>query len=274
MKDPSNQTAKDNIVLTHNNWGIDFFRHNKYEDAREHWNKALQLNPNNFNAKNNLNVLRAQLKKLGLSPDGAPKGDPAKSGSDDEAKSGGAVLPRGAQAAKEDTTPVPNAVIIGRPSSGGIQSSASSSIENVNNSVTTGGGYGSGGGGAVIGAGTNSASGGGSSASSAVIMPKSSSSYDPPINAAPPVSNASPASSAAVTTTATQYSSSMTPTSSLGTSNIEDKLNALENKVYGRSSKDVPILQRLERLERDTSSRPSLGSINDRVQTLIKTYGL
>jgi hypothetical protein len=62
--------------------------------------------------------------------------------------------------------------------------------------------------------------------------------------------------------------------SSLNSSNIEDKLAALENKVYGRSSKEVPILQRLERLERDTSSRPSLGSISDRVQTLIKTYGL
>ena len=85
-----------------------------------------------------------------------------------------------------------------------------------------------------------------------------------PVNSAPP--GPAPSSAYAATTASSN--------SSLGTSNIEDKLAALENKVYGRSSKDVPILQRLERLERDTSSRASFGSINDRVQTLIKTYGL
>ena len=278
MADPNNQTAKDNIVLTHNNWGIDFFRHNKYADAREHWNTALQLNPNDRNAKNNLNVLRAQLKKLGLSPDGsAPKNDTADSGSDDEPKSGGAVLPKGAQAAKEDNTPVPNAVIIGRPSSGRSQSSSAAASEGSNSSVTTSGGYGSAGGsGASLITGNSSSSGSGSGASGAVIMPKSSSSYDAPKPAASLIPSASTTSFAASTTPAssTQSSSSTTTTSSLSSSNIEDKLNALENKVYGRSSKDVPILQRLERLERDTSSRPSLGSINDRVQTLIKTYGL
>jgi tetratricopeptide (TPR) repeat protein len=277
MADPNNQTAKDNIVLTHNNWGIDFFRHNKYADAREHWNTALQLNPNDRNAKNNLNVLRAQLKKLGLSPDGSPpKNDTANSGSDDEPKSGGAVLPKGAQTAREDNTPVPNAVIIGRPSPGGSQSSSAAASEGSNSSVTTSGGYGSSGSGASLITGSNSSSGSGGGASGAMIMPKSSSSYDPPKPAASLIPSSSTTSSAASTTPAssTQSFSSTTTTSSLSSSNIEDKLNALENKVYGRSSKDVPILQRLERLERDTSSRPSLGSINDRVQTLIKTYGL
>jgi tetratricopeptide (TPR) repeat protein len=279
MKDPSNTTAKDNIVLTHNNWGIDFYKHNKYEDAREHWNTALKLNPNDRNAKNNLSVLRAQLKKLGLSPDGAPKSETAKSGSDEEPKSGGAILPKGAQTAREDNTPVPNAVIIGRPSSLGGQSSSAAASENSNASLTTGGGNGSGGVGSVGVAGSSSASGVGSGASAAVIMPKSTSSasgFDTPRPSAPTFPASATAPSAAVTTTTppAQFSSSSTTASSLGTSNIEDKLAALENKVYGRTSKDIPILQRLERLERDTSSRPSLGSINDRVQTLIKTYGL
>jgi tetratricopeptide (TPR) repeat protein len=270
MKDPSNTTAKDNIVLTHNNWGIDFFHHNKYEDAREHWNTALRLNPNDRNAKNNLNVLRAQLKKLGLSADGAPKAETAKTGSDEEPKSGGSVLPKGAQTAREDNTSVPNAVIIGRPSSGGSQSSSSAASESSHVTFTTSGG---------IGAGVNFAAGAASLNAASVVMPKSASSassYDAPRPTAPAAPMPSSASSAAVIISAPpgQFSSSPTTTSSLGTSNIEDKLAALENKVYGRTSKDVPILQRLERLERDTSSRPSLGSISDRVQTLIKTYGL
>jgi hypothetical protein len=56
--------------------------------------------------------------------------------------------------------------------------------------------------------------------------------------------------------------------------NIEDKLESIELKVYGHSQKELPIFQRLERLERDTNSRVGSGSITDRLQALFKAYGL
>jgi tetratricopeptide (TPR) repeat protein len=269
--DPSSTTAKDNIVLTHNNWGIDFFHQKKYDEAREQWNMALKLNPNDRNAKNNLNVLRVQLNKLGPSANGSANNAPAKPASEDEAKSGGMVLPKGAQTAKEDTTPVPSAVIIGRPTSTGTQ--FSSAAENANPSVTTGGGSS-----VSNSAGSGSGNAFPSGSAAAVIMPKSSSVYATNTSSTATTTTQPTASSSSAFQSSSGSSASdashSAASSSLSTSNIEDKLAALENKVYGRPSKDLPILQRLERLERDTSSRPSLGSINDRVQTLIKTYGL
>jgi hypothetical protein len=56
--------------------------------------------------------------------------------------------------------------------------------------------------------------------------------------------------------------------------NLESTLGALEMKVYGSTNKNMPILQRLEHLEKDTSSHTSAGSIADRIQALTKTYGL
>jgi hypothetical protein len=56
--------------------------------------------------------------------------------------------------------------------------------------------------------------------------------------------------------------------------NLEEKLEAIEIKVYGRSQRELPIFQRLEKLERDTNSRVGSGSIADRLQSLIKAYGL
>jgi len=59
-----------------------------------------------------------------------------------------------------------------------------------------------------------------------------------------------------------------------GGGNLESTLGALEMKVYGNTNKNMPILQRLEHLEKDTNSHTSSGSIADRIQALTKTYGL
>ncbi len=267
--DSTSTTAKDNIVLTHNNWGIDLFHQKKYDEAREQWNTALKLNPYDRNAKNNLNVLRVQMTKLGLPPNGPATNPAGKAASDDDAKSGGAVLPKGAQTAKEDTTPVPNAVIIGRPLSTSTQASFSGTTESLPASSTAGSGSGA--------AGTS-----GSSGPVVIMKPATSSSSssfsgfsNPPTSSnVPSAFSAQPSKASGAQAINMSAPAASNTSSSLNSSNIEDKLAALENKVYGRSSKEVPILQRLERLERDTSSRPSLGSISDRVQTLIKTYGL
>jgi len=305
--DPSNSTAKDNIVLTHNNWGIDLFRQKKYEEAREQWNTALKLNPYDRNAKNNLNVLRVQLSKLGPSASSPPPSaaaEASKNGSAPESadtKSGGSILPKGSQTAKEDNTPVPNAVILGRPSGSGSSSpDASAATTNGASATTSGAGGGSSSGGVVIlnsggrkysgdsqsntNSNANNPYSSGSSSqpsksSAAANNPYASSSSSSPAMPkenpyASSSSNSSVSASDSSRTTASSSSGSSSNGSSLGMANIEEKLAALESKVYGHPAKDAPILQRLERLERDTTARPSLGSISDRLQTLLKTYGL
>ena len=280
--DPMSSTAKENIVLSHNNWGIDLFRQKKYDEAKEQWNTALKLNPYDRNARNNLNVLKTTLAKLGPAAASSPAlpGESEKAGkgqADGDTKSGpSVVLPKGSQTAKEDV--MPNAVIVG---GGG----------------TTGGAASTGGSGAAVIFNSSSARAG--TAAGAGV-----STAAPP---APPATTAPPPTASAVPQRDNPYGTSTigfptpknnpyadTPPappppppkpvepapvasaapSALSGANIDDKLTALETKVYGRPSKDTPLLQRLERLERDTSSRPSLGNINDRVQTLLKTYGL
>ena len=76
--DPGSQTAKENIVLAHNNWGIFLFHHNKYDEAKAEWDKALQMNPLDRNAKQNLAVLKQTLSRL------APPKPPAEKAKGDE----------------------------------------------------------------------------------------------------------------------------------------------------------------------------------------------
>jgi len=64
--DPGNVTARSNIVLLHDNWGVYYFRHNQYQDAQVEWETALQLNPNDSKAKSNMLVLKNTLAHMGL----------------------------------------------------------------------------------------------------------------------------------------------------------------------------------------------------------------
>ncbi len=229
LTDPSSTTAKENIVLTHNNWGISLFRQKKYSEASLQWNAALKLNPYDRNAKNNLRILKNAMANLGIdatSPAQALPGERTSEGLGDSKEQ--MVSPvNGSRPGLVDTTTIPNAVIINRSDSKPHQPASDSS-----------------------------------SSSNSIEGPK------PPATLPESVKG---------TDFPTQTSSKKlqpSPSEGLGGANIEEKLAALEMRVYGRQSKELPILQRLERLERDTSARPSLGSISDRLQTLLKTYGL
>lgn len=82
LVEPNNRTAKDNIVLTHNNWGIWYFQKRKYKEAREEWEQALKLNPNDRNARQNMQVLRVTMSRMGLTDEGEKKTPPAKQAQD------------------------------------------------------------------------------------------------------------------------------------------------------------------------------------------------
>lgn len=76
MLDPKNQVAKENIVLTHNNWGIINFQQKKYKEARAEWEQALKLNPMDGSVRRNLQILKMTLTKMGLSGEGDPPPTP------------------------------------------------------------------------------------------------------------------------------------------------------------------------------------------------------
>jgi len=56
--------------------------------------------------------------------------------------------------------------------------------------------------------------------------------------------------------------------------NIEEQLAKIENKVYGKVSKNMPILKRIEKLEVDTMGKKKSGSVADRLKELKDTYGI
>jgi|GEM_PF-1626690 len=56
-------------------------------------------------------------------------------------------------------------------------------------------------------------------------------------------------------------------------STVDDVLAKIENKVYGKVTKNMPILKRIERLEVETMGKKKSGSIAERLKELKETYG-
>lgn len=73
--DPSHAIAKGNLALAHNEWGIWFYRYKKYKEAKEQWEIAAKLNPNDQNVKRNLKLLDNVRMPAppGAAPDAPPK---------------------------------------------------------------------------------------------------------------------------------------------------------------------------------------------------------
>lgn len=71
--DPENYYGKANRVLTHNKWALSLFRANKFKEAKQHWDIAHQLNPNDVTVNQNLKVLEFRLQKLGIDLDAEEK---------------------------------------------------------------------------------------------------------------------------------------------------------------------------------------------------------
>jgi hypothetical protein len=351
--DSSSTIAKENIVLTHNNWGIYYFRQKKFDEARSEWDQALKLNPSDRNAKNNLVVLKNTLAKLGPPP-AAPVATPAAtptpaSPPTSPEKNSAASLqqaadkavndtlaPPGSQAAKVDEGPSAGVVLLtpGRqsntpattgtavdaftfsdssssPAHAGSQSNAGTTPGSTQNAATGATPSSTASGATIVkqtpaptgaillpsqilsGGANRSTAGEGTTSSAAHVnaAPSTTPSTTPnPISIPNPVPtpNSIPATNPVsvitfpaspvvpVSSSPASYSSPtpMAPNSASPGGNLESTLGALEMKVYGNTNKNMPILQRLEHLEKDTSSHTSSGSIADRIQALTKTYGL
>jgi hypothetical protein len=66
--------------------------------------------------------------------------------------------------------------------------------------------------------------------------------------------------------------SGASPQNNSGT--IDDNLVALEMKVFGKKQKNMPIMKRLEKLEIGTSGSAGQGTVQERVDSLRRAYGL
>lgn len=253
--DPGDRAAKSNIVLAHNNWGIAFFRQKKFAEARDQWNIALKLDYGDHNAKNNLLVLKRTLAKLGIT-ETLPAEDQLSKSSEKTAGSPktssveitGTPAPPllGAQKPEEDTTP-PAAVIILTP--GIKQSEATAHLEEFAPKQE---------------------------ANQANIARESNNCLAPPAVTNSRATERSEPHSASTGSFVTPKTSASTPPSDSSTAggSIEERLSAIELKVFGTTEKNLSIIDRIEKLEREADSHTSTGSITQRLQALAKTYGI
>ncbi len=65
--DPTNEVARANIAIAHNNWGMHYFNRKMYKEARQEWETALKLDPYHRNASHNLRLLEETLRREGVS---------------------------------------------------------------------------------------------------------------------------------------------------------------------------------------------------------------
>lgn len=72
--------------------------------------------------------------------------------------------------------------------------------------------------------------------------------------------------------TVTQSQSSPAPVSSGNT--MDEQLGQIETKVYGNRQTNMPVIQRLQRLETDAAGHPRSGTIKERIDFLRQTWGL
>lgn len=288
LYDPNNRIAKDNIVLTHNNWGIYWFQKNKFKEARSEWEQALKLNPNDRNVRNNMNILNFRIKQLGLNEDGEKKAPPPPPkatgdfppsqviiltpGIKNSSSSGASAIPSsgaGSSATGQSADAGPD----------GASNSGSGAVVILNSSkqpsaTTSGGDTASGGGSSTSGTGSSGSSSttistyGSEGAGKFTTAPMTTPPAVGPSGTTPSVTNSSNNTSAS--------SSSTAPAATAGGSqeeNIGDTLGLIEQKIYGRKQDSLPIMKRLEKLEIDTHGKTKSGTIKERIDTLRKSYG-
>ncbi len=284
LLEPNNRTAKENIVLTHNNWGIYWFQKRKYKEAREEWEQALKLNPADRNARNNMQILRVTLSRQGLTDEGEKKQPPAKANSDFPPSQAIILTPgiksgNSANSAAGGESGSSTAPAIASPNTGSASDSAGTSdsgsgaaiiirSSNSGSATTSGGGTAAGSSGVNStgssgGANGNNSAGTDNSAANATFSNTSGvSTYSDP---APGKFTTAPASTPSASATATAGGSQG--------DNIEDSLGQIELKIYGRKQDSLPIMKRLEKLETDTHGKTKSGTIKERIDTLRKSYG-
>lgn len=258
--DPDNRVVKDNVVLTHNNWGIWYFQKKKYKEAREEWDQALKLNPRDANARQNLRVLQATLSRQGLQNDDGGSKTPDKSGKPEIPPSQVIILTPGLKQGNSTSGSPDTPAGTGNSSSGTADPFSSGASE------------GSAGGATIIPSTTSPTS---TTATPSVSSGNSTSSNPStvPSNIASPIPLPSSSIMTKTDNPSTSSQSSATAGGSQGDS-FEEQIGQIEMKINGRKQDSMPIMKRLEKLEIDTHGQKKSGTIKERIDTLRKSYGI
>jgi hypothetical protein len=65
-----------------------------------------------------------------------------------------------------------------------------------------------------------------------------------------------------------------TPTTSAAPESLENELEQVEVKIYGSKQSNMTVMQRLEKLENDSTGQVHTGTIKSRIEQLRHSYGL
>lgn len=306
--EPSNQIVKHNLAELFNNWGVSYFRQKSYAEAIAQFQKCLGVMPGHPNAKYNIQLCKRAMQNEGMNPDELPdaaseekeksKTEQAKEESKDK-KDAAAAAPSGdsmsvsAGSKQIFSTGVPfvsgsSVFPVYSEKSGAAKSTvnvinpAAMKIPGAPTITSTGVAVGSA---PAVTETTNPAIGSDSSNSTPAKSPESASGA--PASALESASSPAvkpvyrpiaPANSqpAYVPMPAT-YDSSEAPAYSRGTGDatvtLDEKVAALELKVYGKKHTELPIMRRIDQLETDYIGQIRSGSMNDRVEFLRKSIG-
>ncbi|MBX9879390.1 MAG: tetratricopeptide repeat protein [Candidatus Obscuribacterales bacterium] len=76
------------------------------------------------------------------------------------------------------------------------------------------------------------------------------------------------------TTETVMQSQSSPPPSASSSDTMDEQLGQIETKVYGSRQTNMPVIQRLQKLETDAAGHPRTGTIKERIDFLRQTWGL
>ncbi len=311
--DPSNQIVKHNLAELFNNWGVTYFRAKSYSEAIAQFQKCLAVMPGHGNAKYNIQLCRRAMQNQGMNPDELPdaasedkeksKTEQAKDESKDakEKKDGqAATTAPGADAMSvsvgNKTIFTNNAPFVSGSSVFPVYSEkngAAKSTVNVINPAAM----------AVPGEPTITSTGVAVGSAPAITTTPATTpaattaSTNPPANpsnpneaptqpvqadaAKPKYNPVAPANSqptyVPMPASYDSVQAAQAPTYNRGSGDsnmtLDEKVCALELKVYGKKHIDMPIMRRIDQLETDYIGQIRSGSMSERVEYLKKAIG-
>jgi hypothetical protein len=283
--EPGNAVIRENIAKVYNNWALSYIRQNKYYEAKEKLEKCLELSPGYANARTNMAILRRRAEEEGIDLETPPQDesknlpkipDVPKLPDGGQLPKVAPVAPEGPQAGavlfiggvKQPVVPE-TPVAPATPQVDAFPTSATSeppaSGPSFVTPVTSGPSF--------VTPATNPPS---------TVVPAVVTTPAPTPSAAPATFVAKPANPL-FPTLPTQFVEPP-PRTSAATSapaapatpvvSFDEQLTAVEMKVYGAKQTNLTVLQRLEKIEKDSAGQIRTGTILERINYLKSAYGL
>ena len=271
--EPSNVIIKDNIGKVYNNWAISLTKQKKYSEALTKLNKCLEVLPGYGQARRNIALLKQMATDDGIDLDAPPdeqtKDSPGGKLPDGgwlpghEPKSGAAVIAPKMAPVQPDAGAV---LFIGGVRQTTSTESSPAFVEPVTSAPPS-----------AVATPHLVQSTAAPVGSTSVVSPPATfvqKNVNPMYPSTPVMypTDAVHATSPAVTSSPS-VASSPSATAPPAVS-FDEQLTAVEMKVYGAKQNNLTVLQRLEKIEKDSQGQVRSGSIVERINYLKSSYGL